>query len=59
MDPQWLEAREKMHAVANAFKALIDHTDYKNALYSLDEGTAYVKQTYHSEDDVLRRDVND
>lgn len=59
MDEQWHEARAKMHAVATAFKALINHTDYKNALYSLDEGTAYVKRTYHADDDIVRRDVND
>ena len=60
MDEQWQEAREKMHAVASAFKALLNHTDYQNALYVLDEGTEYVRRTYHSEDnDILRRDVND
>ncbi len=57
---QFNEAKEKMHAVSKAFRALVNHTDLKNALYSLDEGTAYVKRMYHSgEDDILRRDVND
>lgn len=56
---QFNEAKEKMHAVSKAFRALVNHTDLKNALYSLDEGTAYVKRMYHSgEDDILRRDVN-
>lgn len=53
---QFNEAKEKMHAVSKAFRALVNHTDLKNALYSLDEGTAYVKRMYHSgEDDILRR----
>ena len=33
-----------------------DYADLKSCLYSLDNGTAYVKQKYHS-DDIIRSDV--
>jgi len=55
---QLKEAKEQMHELSGAFKAMWDYADLKNCLYSLDNGTAYVKQKYHS-DDIIRRDVND